>query len=104
VTSGSVDKSPAKVKESFGSLPLYFVENRGQTDPKVSYYIKGKDKTLFFTRDGITFALKGEKVTADRKEDRLKAKKTEKSNRDKKRIKDLERWVVKLDFIGANRM
>ena len=55
VTSGAGDDSGAKVKESFGSLPLYFIENRGQTDPKVSYYIKGKDKTLFFTRDGITF-------------------------------------------------
>jgi len=102
VTSGAGDDSQAKIKESFGRLPLYFIENRGQTDPKVAYYIKGKEKTLFFTRDGITFALKGEKETAAKKEDRLKARKTEKSNSDKKRIKDLERWVVKLDFIGAN--
>ena len=63
VTSGAGDDSQAKIKQTFGSLPLYFIENRGQTDPKVSYYLKGRDKTMFFTKEGITFALKNEKAS-----------------------------------------
>ena len=100
VTLGKVDDS--RVTESFAGLPLYFIENRGQTDPKVSYYIKGKDETLFFTKEGITFALTGEKVTGTEKEETVNTKKAELRDTDKKRIKKLERWVVKLDFIGAN--
>jgi hypothetical protein len=55
-------------------LPLYFVENQGQLDERVGYYVQGKDKTLYFTSQGLTFVL-GDTT---------------------------ERWVVKLDFLGAN--
>ena len=57
-----------------GKLPLYFVENRAVYPDEVSYSIQGADKTLFFTRDGITFRLRG---------------------------KD-QGWVVKLDFVDAS--
>jgi beta-propeller repeat-containing protein len=65
---------PSLLKATFGKLPIYFVENRGVYPDDVAYYIQGVDKTLFFTRDGITFRLKGK----DRG------------------------WVVKLEFVGAN--
>ena len=45
------------MRQSFGKLPLYFVENQGQLDERVAYYIQGSDKTLYFTPDGVTFAL-----------------------------------------------
>jgi hypothetical protein len=66
--------TPSLLKATFGNLPIYFVENRGVYPDEVAYYIQGSDKTLFFTKDGITFRLRG-------------------GDRD---------WVVKLDFLGAN--
>jgi len=62
------------LKATFGKLPVYFVENRGVYPDQVAYSVQGADKTLFFTKDGITFRLKG---------------------RDRA-------WVVKLAFVGAN--
>jgi len=70
--SGSRD--PALLESTFGKLPVYFIENRGVYPDEVLYYIHGADKTLFFTRGGITFRLMGK----DRG------------------------WVVKLEFAGAN--
>jgi hypothetical protein len=55
-------------------LPLYFIENQGQLDERVGYYVQGRDKTLYFTSQGLTFVLGGSG----------------------------ERWAVKLDFVGAN--
>jgi hypothetical protein len=48
-----------RAAESFGKLPLYFVENRGQLDSRVAYYVQGSDKAIYFTNDGLTFALPG---------------------------------------------
>ena len=59
---------------ALGRLPLYFVENRGVYPDEVRYYIQGADKTLYFTDDGVTFALKGKQ----------------------------RGWTVKLGFVGAN--
>ena len=57
----SVAKTPAATKpqvvETFGKLPLYFIENQGQLDPRVAYYIQGGDKNIYFTSRGVTFAL-----------------------------------------------
>ncbi|MEW6743348.1 MAG: SBBP repeat-containing protein [Planctomycetota bacterium] len=63
-----------RVDTAFGKLPLYFIENRGQLDERVAYYVKGSDKVLYFTREGVTFSLQGED----------------------------ERWTVNLEFVGAN--
>lgn len=59
-----------------GALPLSFVENRGQADEAVAYYLKGSDRTLFFTPRGVTFALRDH-------EDRAGSP---------------ERWIVKFEF------
>jgi len=67
------------IQESFGALPLYFIQNQGQINhEEVAYYVKGADKTLYFTPSGITFVL------------------TEKYG------KSSAPWVLKLDFLGAN--
>lgn len=65
-------------ESSFGRLPLYFIENRGQMDEAVSYYVQGLDKTLYFTSRGLSITLKDE--AGDPK----------------------KRWAVKLDFVGAD--
>ncbi|MEW6747788.1 MAG: hypothetical protein AB1486_34100 [Planctomycetota bacterium] len=68
------EEDRARVVEAFGKLPLYFIENQGQLDEQVAYYVKGADKTLYFTKEGVTFSLRGED----------------------------QRWTVKLEFVGAN--
>src|SRR5262245_30357315 len=49
--------SPAKrlaVTRSLESMPLHFIENRGQLDSRVAYYVQGRDTTLYFTAEGMT--------------------------------------------------
>jgi len=92
-------------QRDFGKLPVYFVENRGQMDDRVAYYIQGSDKTIYFTPEGVTFALTvplRRAVTRPRQfmrdpelfQARLKGRAPEPP--------PLKRWVVKLDFVGAN--
>jgi hypothetical protein len=58
----TVDHSPARHREAgatsaFGKLPLYFVENRGQADPSVAYYIQGRDRSIYFTNKGFILTM-----------------------------------------------
>jgi PKD repeat protein len=80
-------------------MPLYFIQNRGQLDSRVAYYVQGQDKTLYFTKQGLTLALT----------DQQRGKKATKSKAEKASLRTgigkespASRWVVKLDFIGAN--
>jgi uncharacterized protein (TIGR03437 family) len=78
----AVDRNSLTARSSsteFGSLPLYFVENRGQFDKRVSYYVPGRDKTIYFTSEGLTFTF-GKRGSEGFS----------------------ERWALKLDFVGAN--
>ena len=47
---------PAQTDPNRG-LPLYFVENHGQLDPRAAFHVPGRDKQIFFTREDITFLL-----------------------------------------------
>ena len=47
----------ARVETALGKLPLYFIENHGQLDARVGYYVQGRDKIVYFTPQGLTFAL-----------------------------------------------
>ena len=62
---------------ALGELPLCFVPNRGQLSGPAAFYVQGKDKTIYFAADGLTFVLSGPPGSA------------------------AGRWVVKLDFVGA---
>jgi hypothetical protein len=42
----------ARVEAAFGQLPLLFIENRGQLDPTVAYYVQGRSTSLYFTPRG----------------------------------------------------
>jgi hypothetical protein len=69
-----------RVTNALGKMPLYFIENQGQLHEDVGYYIQGYDKTLYFTPQGVTFSLSGKANDAGA----------------------VQRWTVKLDFLGAN--
>jgi hypothetical protein len=72
-------RKPATIR-NFGKVPVYFIPNDGQMDRMVEFYVQGKDKALYFTPEGVTYALNyGQKpASAEQK-----------------------RWAVKMDFIGA---
>jgi hypothetical protein len=76
-------RSPAEVSlraprldADFAKLPLQFIPNEGQVAGPAAFYVHGRDKTIYFAAEGLTFVL------------------DEGSGP--------ERWVVKLDFVGAN--
>ncbi len=56
---GAVPAKPARAagKAALGNLPLSFIENRGQTDRRASYYVQGKGASVFFTRHGLALSL-----------------------------------------------
>jgi hypothetical protein len=88
--------------DSFGKLPLYFIENRGQEDPRVAFSVRGRETTLYLTSQGLTFVLSGS--AAPSKDGRV-----EKISHSPGRgvakgeeTRSMGRWVVKLDFVGAN--
>ena len=94
----AVSPPPYLLKPSFeadfGTIPLQFVPNNGQLDERVAYYINGKDKSVYFTSDGLTFVL----LRRPREQGELhgaEASNTYSASHD--------RWVVKLDFIDATK-
>src|SRR6266540_3949548 len=106
---------PPGVRASLGQLPLYFVENRGQLDPRVGYTLLNGGVDTYFTAEGVTFALLGQTA-----EDRLKNEEAERAStgaggeghqveRAPRGAGDTlppwparTRWSVKVDFLGAN--
>jgi hypothetical protein len=53
------DRSPAQAG-AFADLPLSFIKNRGQADPRVAYYLQGADASAYFTSRGLKLRLPGE--------------------------------------------
>jgi hypothetical protein len=72
---------------NFGKLPLYFVENDGQADPQVAYYILGGSTQVYFTSEGVTFSF---------------AKQSPSLLTHNSGNTPSQQWVVKLDFVSAN--
>ena len=54
-TSGKPDQE--LILKTYGKLGLYFIENKGQLDSKVRFYVKTAGQTLYFTDEGIVFDL-----------------------------------------------
>src|SRR3989304_110123 len=60
---GIPDTTKAKVQETYGKLPLYFIRNDGQVDEKVKFYEKGSGHATYFTKEGVYITLvRGEKL------------------------------------------
>jgi len=79
------------------NLPLEFIPNAGQTDSRVKFYIKGSDRTLYFSPEGVTLALFEEtKAAKSERKEVLSGLKERKSG-------PRESWVVKMDFVGARK-
>jgi len=65
----------ARPSTDYGKIPLQFIPNRGQSDDRVAFYVTGRDTSVYFASDGLTFDL----------------------GRD-----NSARWAVKLDFVEPN--
>ncbi len=102
---------------NFDQLPLYFVENVSQTHPSVAYYVLGGSTQVYFSRDGVTIALAkpaesaGQTVSVDTlgspavplKRGVLEADSHISSSSPTDPLgSQPQKWVVKLDFVGAN--
>jgi len=86
-------------------LPLYFVANHGQTDPQVDFYVPGKDNTIYFSPNGLTFAFtsaaspsvavpaQGAPIAGEARPDLRVNEPAPQAG---------QRWAIKLDFVGAN--
>jgi hypothetical protein len=96
---GSFGPAEAQVRSDpgFGVMPLAFIANEGQLAGNAAYYIKGRDKCVYFAAEGLTFVL-GEPGAADSRRSRRGriAGPTRGGGR------ELKTWTVKLDFVGAN--
>jgi hypothetical protein len=79
-------------------MPLYFIENRGQLDSRVAFYIQGRDTAIYFTAEGMTLALTEQK-RGERGNGRLERLSL---GQDRRTPQAWSRRVVKLDFVGAN--
>jgi hypothetical protein len=98
----------------FGRIPLHFIPNHGQMDERVAYYVQGKDKSLYFTPEGLTIVLtknggNDDKGSGPALHDRSvlsgeKRRGSERRNGESEAGESAspKRWVVKLDFVGAN--
>src|SRR5438132_323759 len=42
-----------RARPAVRAAPFSFVENRGQLDPRVSYYVEGRGTTAYFTAQGL---------------------------------------------------
>jgi len=89
----------ARIEENFGKLPLYFIENRGQMDSRVTYYVKGHDKSLFFTSQGVTFLLRGNSELSSTPGAVISRASY---SPDTSKLDRSLRWAVRLEFLGAN--
>ena len=95
-----------RVSAGFGKLPLYFVENRGQLDGQVAYYVQGRDTSLYFTQSGVTFSLTRTKDAGAEEDPEARLRPVSLRNSESRRTGSSaarsRRWAVKLDFLGAN--
>jgi hypothetical protein len=90
---GGSTHAPA-LAQSYNQLPLYFVENRGQADPRVAFYAPGQSETLYFTPDGLTFAFTAGPIP--------KSQAPTSVAQPGEITPAAKRWAVKLNFIGAD--
>jgi len=70
-TGGSESGIKTRASETYGKLPLSFIQNKGQTDSSVRFYERGPGHAVFFTTEGVSLNLvRSEKaVVGSRTED-----------------------------------
>ena len=87
------------VKEAtYGSLPLLFIPNHGQFDSRVAYAVQGRDISIFFSDQGVTFVLTEQPSVSREKVHSLRQVGPPEPEAQVPR----HRWALKVDFVDAN--
>jgi hypothetical protein len=85
------DPGPAaRVRAALAKLPVYFVENQGQEDPRVAFAVRGREADVYFAADGVTFSVRDRRA-------RLASAGVASTDSGPS-----PRWTVKLEFLDAN--
>ena len=102
----------ARITTALQDAPLAFIENRGQIDGPAAYYLTGRDRTIYFTPDGLTLAFSvaaPSPVPARGSDPQWSPSFGDVRNDTGDHSGSLlspaaptARWTVKLDFVGAN--
>ncbi|MBI2472585.1 MAG: SBBP repeat-containing protein [Planctomycetes bacterium] len=87
----------AQVQESYGKLPLCFIQNDGQMDKAVLFYEKQSAHSTFFTRNGIYLTLVNGQIS-----EKPEAVNSKMPHR-KSEIQNPKSAVIKLVPLGANK-
>ena len=91
-----------QVSAAMRNLPFYFIENRGQLDARVAYYVQGRDTALFFSSEGVTFGLTGQAAPdSSPRAPSNEASVWRAAFGAEETPSGRHRWIVKLDFVGA---
>jgi len=96
------------VQPDWGRMPLLFLANQGQVDEQVAFYVQGRDKTLYFSPEGVTFALTASIPQSSSTQGEGEMRDSPLRSGPIPRVagegagERAERWIVKLDFVGAN--
>ncbi|MGE5397654.1 MAG: SBBP repeat-containing protein [Chitinophagales bacterium] len=87
-----------QTENMLADMPLFFIENRGQIDKQVLYYTEGGNQGLYFTPSGLTFTLTKSQTPSNNNTGPGAL------NEFASQTTKQERWAVKLNFIGANKV
>ncbi|HOW84508.1 MAG TPA: hypothetical protein P5119_04040 [Candidatus Aminicenantes bacterium] len=91
--------SAPRAAAGYGRLPLQFIPNTGQAGGPADFYVQGRDKTLYFAPEGLTFVLNPPAEPAGRRETKGDPPG---GNRWISARRPRGYWVVKLDFLDPN--
>jgi hypothetical protein len=102
IPTGLIAPPPSEI---WGKLPIYFVENRGQTDPRVAFHARVGALDTWFTGTGVTYALPGPAAASSAQVTTHSWSRdgadtdASRSHRTPPPVRD--RWVVRMEFVGA---
>jgi hypothetical protein len=95
-------EKPSRLRSPADKLPLYFVENKGQVDARVAYYVQGKNQVIYFTPDGLTLVLNDASRHKPQYASVNENSITAESSIGEPALLSPRRLAVKLDFVGAD--
>jgi len=90
-------QKPGIIK-TYGKLPLYFIENKGQVNMQVSFYERGTGHATFFTSDGVVLSLSKSDENVENPFHTVDIQ-----GLDSRKNKKITTEAVRLSFVGANK-
>jgi hypothetical protein len=85
-----------RTQADFGKMPLYFVPGVDATKESAFFSVRGKDKSISFSPEGLTFVLT--EPLSSKRAAGFGPSGAESGAQDR----GVRRWTLKLDFVGSN--